>query len=354
MNLLTKLGEKFKNVKEDTKKRIMATILAGGIALSGVGMAGCNNTADPNNTNPPIVNPGDNNGGSQNGGTQNGGTQNPDYSKYSQILQNVMNDNHYNSLIFSAESSSNPKYAYNFAPFQPIPLGFIEDQGFDVQKYQYGTLASKSELFSIGNDLYVELKLEIPASTNYMANYVLKYSLTDQEIKEMNKLFNPMGSSNERKTYYQASFFVQELSYLKTPEIKSVAYDTPACNNSVIGYFNKEKFMAGNHLATYLGSEPVENSQDIFHNYIIRPNFVPCKTSTQVASIKIFTRGHKSFYDGNKFVLNTTSLESSGKITAEDYNKFEENIQTATAYSTNDHYFVNIKSGEHFEFIFGN
>ena len=57
MSLIKKLTEK-------TKKRIVATVLAGGIALSGLGMTGCTScNPDPNNTNPPITNPGGDNGG---------------------------------------------------------------------------------------------------------------------------------------------------------------------------------------------------------------------------------------------------------------------------------------------------
>ena len=98
MNLLNKLTEK-------TKKRLAAAALAGGMALtSAFGLVGCNNTnTDPgNNPGPSIQTPGGDNSGNNNSGEN----QTPDYSQYSQILQNVLTDQYYKGFPFSSTAPS--------------------------------------------------------------------------------------------------------------------------------------------------------------------------------------------------------------------------------------------------------
>lgn len=273
MNLLSKLREKFKNVKDETKKRVMSTILAGGIALSGLGLSACNSTTNNNdNTNPPIVNPGDNenenqtpggdNGNSQTPGEGNGGSQTPDYSKYSQILQNVLTDKYYWGL--EGEETADDKiganrWTYNNPRFMAIPYGFLEDEGFDISKIKSGSLYCKSDLYTINNDLFIELRAEIKTNTpiwentsSYLANYVLKYTLTNQELKEVLALHEPL-SSSDKTTYLQAPFFIQELSYLKTPEIMSKQYITLDSISAAEERCDEKGYVLGvNHL-TYLG-----------------------------------------------------------------------------------------------------
>lgn len=360
MNLLTKLNEKFKNIKDETKKRITATILAGGIALSGLGMAGCSscNPNENNNTNPPIVTPGgDENGGNQgngnqNGGNQNGSSQTPDYSKYSQVLQNVLTDNYYYSLISNAESHDYD-FAYNNQKYQPIPYGFLEDQGFDIDKYKSHQLKCTSELYSINNDLYVELKAEIQASTNYMANYVLKYSLTEKEMDELGKLFSSLYYSTfEDATYYQAPFFVQELSYLKEPEIKSVGYITDASNKNFEEFCDQEKYLAGSHHATYIGSDYIE-SDVAYHTFQIRPKTTSAKFSSQIGIIKIATIGYKKFNNGNHVVTNNDNYPNGGVLTPTNKVLFEESVQSIISYTSRKHFFKDINNKNELESVFG-
>ena len=358
MSLISKLNEKFKNIKDDTKKRVMATILAGGIALSGLGMAGCNpNSNNPDNTNPPITNPGDentgNNGGSQNSGNNNGGSQNPNYSKYSQTLQNVLTDSYYTTIIGDAKSTDDD-YVYNHPRYQPIPYGFLEDEGFDISKFKTKQLSCTSELYSIGNDLYIELKAEIAASTNYIANYVLKYSLTEQEMSELNKLFSSLYySTYQYATYFQAPFFVQELSYSKDPEVQSVGYTTAECNNSSVEFFNAREMIGTSHMATYLKSEYVDNSQTVYHYYIVRPKVSESKCNSKMGIVKMHVNGHCEIVVNNRVVQNNSDLKLSGKLTAENRTNFNNSIQSITSYTSRNHYFKDHNNQNALESVFG-
>jgi len=345
MNLLSKLTEK-------TKKRIAATILAGSIAFSGLGIAACSScNPDPNNTNPPIVTPGgDNgetqtpggNGGSQtpgeNGGNTNGGSTTPDYSKYSQILQNVLTDRYYANLIEMDHSSYKgygSRNSYQNAQFNAIPFGFIEDEGFDISKIKNGLLETNVNLYTINKDLFIELRVETKASTNYFTHYLLKYTLTDKEIKELDSLFEPMSNvCGTRGTYYQAPFFVQELSYQKTPEVISKAHITQDSVDEIESYFNKKKYNSNTNKITYIKSVVLDSFTEITHhtfqthmfadnaytpdkiNFKTKLNTITLETGgtccSTINSINIFTDNDIHFYLSNenqeKYQSSTTDI----------------------------------------------
>ncbi len=315
MNLLAKLGEKFKKIKDDTKKRIMATIFAGGIALSGIGMTGCDNSADPNNTNPPIVNPGDNNGG-----TQNGGTQNPNYANYSQILQNVLTDSYYENLE-SADKSDNKigsnRYTYNHPRFMALPYGFLEDEGFDIEAIKEKDLYAESGLYTIGNNLFIELRAEIKTDTpfwentsSYLANYLLKYTLTDQELKEIHALHTSL-SPFDKTTYSQAPWFVQELSYLKTPEVVSKQYITLDSIEAAESRCNeKEYVLPSNHL-TYLGTYQIDDlyTEHKFQTHSYAGNRSSTKFDGNLYTLTFKTFGHGcTQYDSKNIRITTNAV----------------------------------------------
>ena len=355
MNLLTKLSESFNNIKEETKKRFIASILTGGIAISSLGMTGCTScNTDPNNTNPPIINPGDNgptiNPGDNNGGN-NSNTQTPDYSKYSQILQNVLTDKYYKNLI-NDDMSYSFKRAFNHPSYQPIPYGFLEDEGFDINKFKNKNLSCTSELYSINNDLYIEVKAENESSTNYLTNYVLKYSLTDKELGELKKLFTSVDFYLGEATYYQASFFVQELSYLKDPEIISTAYLTKFANISAREHFDAKKYLSKSHICIYLGSTYKENSNVAFHTYQIRPIIYSPEMSSKIATIVLGTNGYGRIAVDGKYIHNT-ELKSSGILTDENKISFENSVKNITAYTTSSLYFQDIKTNGDFKKVLG-
>lgn len=145
-------------------------------------------------------------------------------TKYSQILQNVLNSDYYNGLIDMRRNKNNLS-ASEKRSFKPIPYGFLAKQGFDVNEL----IQSGNEITSYPfiresepNSLYLALNVETKANPNYFTNYYIKYNLTKKEIDDVNMLF---GGS-----YIQAFFFIQELSNQKTPTIVS------KCNMAVDAY----------------------------------------------------------------------------------------------------------------------
>jgi len=380
MNLLTRLAEKFKNIKAETKKRITATILAGGIALSGLGMTGCScNPNENNNTNPPVVTPGGNEeggtqtpGGTESGGTQtpggssgggsgtqtpggssggnSGGSQTPSTPSLSQAMQNVLNDMYYYYLVMDSKSYGD-NYAYNNPEYQPIPYGFLKDEGYDIDKIKKGKIDCSSELYSIDNNLFIELKVENEASTNYLTNYILKYTLSNQELKELKNLFTSLNTNLGRTTYIQAPFFVQELSYLKNPEVKSTSYITQSTLDGATGYFNKKEYLASNHHATYIKSEYEPNSEVAHHTFTIRTASAPSKHNSKIGVITITTTVYVLLNWDNHSIENSPNLTAGAGITDENKTSYESSFQSIISYTSRNHYLKNIKALDNYEDI---
>lgn len=343
MSLISKLNEKFKNIKDNTKKRVMATILAGGIALSGLGMAGCNpNSNNPDNTNPPITNPGD-----ENTGNNNGGSQNPNYSKFSQILQNVINDRYYVDLLVTHEAwdgSDQTAPGYNNAKYNAIPYGFLEDEGYNISSIKNNFVKSQSDLYSIGNDLYIELRIETKATKNYYTNYLLKYSLTNQELSEIDLLFTQIGSGN-KSTFIQAPLFVQELSYLKDPIVLAKANIAIDSLEKVESRADDKKFIANTTNATYLNGSvneiPTTYHTYLIHEYLVNPTKRPSKGKMKIGQITFKTYGNLMQ------IINNNSVNCSGNpasliLTDTEKTNFESSIQTVNYYTAESAVLKNI------------
>ena len=280
-----------------------------------------------------------------------GGSSKVDYSKYSKILQTIMTSYGYIGLIRLDQSYTRGDYALNNPKFQPIPYGFLEDEGYDIDKIKSAQLKCGAELYSIDTDLYVELKVETKASTNYITNYVLKYELTKQELNEMQHLFIDLSSSKDI-TYYQAPFFIQEVSYQKKPEVLSEAYTTESCHNGAVAYFNKKETLTFTHLATYLGSEYVPNSLVAFHTYQIRTkNSVP-QTTSRMATITLATNGYGRLEINGKSIHNSSSLDMSAILTEENKQLFENSLVAIVSYTSRDYYFKDLRFEKDLENVF--
>ena len=342
MNLISKLIDKLQNVSPTTKRRIISLILAGGMAFSGLTMAGCDNTSTT--TPPPIVD---------------SGTQNPAYAKYSKILQNVLNDenNYYYHLIGNADAYGKDSlgncYAMNHPQYQCIPYGFLEDEGFDIEKLKNKELYCYSQMYSKGNDLYIEVKAEKQASTNYLTDYILKYQLSEKEMNDLQNLFVYGLYNGSKVIYYQAPFFIQELSYLKDPAIISKAYITKAALDASINYFNKNAFLGKYHGVTYLGSEYVPDSVIAYHKYQIKED-PSIQSETDIATIIVGTNGYGRLSLDGITIHNTTKLASSGILTSANRELFENSISKVTAYDTTNCNFMDLKLHEDMENVLGN
>lgn len=260
------MKERQEKIFKKIQKRIMSVVFAVGIAFSGISLSACDlpdfyeantDSTQSGSKTPPKT---------------------PDYSNYSQILQKVLTDDYYRALESEEESTPDTdmgsnRWSYNNPRFMAIPFGFLESQGFDIDDVKNRSLYSKSDVYTIDNDLFIELRIEIDAGyefldgiSSYLANYIIKYKLTDGELKEVHALHKNLNSGWGRKTYLQAPLFIQELSYQKTPEIISKTYITYEAIDSIEKSFDDREYIIPYHRITYLGTE-VKSTYDCIQTY---------------------------------------------------------------------------------------
>ena len=270
-----------------------------------------------------------------------------DYSGLSQIMLNVLNDEYYNDLIRNdryMDAETGKLYSYSGRAYGAFPFAFLEDEGYDIEKIKDGSLYCKSEFYLKGNDMYMELKVENESSTqNYLTNYILKYHVTDQEIKEINMLYVGLNQF-DRVTYYQAPFYIQELTYDRDPEIISEAYITrEALEQQAKNIGNKDYSGTGDDtLATYMGEVMDENqiSSNTFQVHLNTDKsgrYISPKNTVKVGIIR--TRGLGSActtIDGIKVYFSTKENISIPDAYAQAY---LDSLETVTHYNvTNTEY----------------
>lgn len=235
MSLLDKLKEHFKspchNRSSKIAKKLCALVLATGMTIAPMALSACNcSTPNPDaGTNPPIVNP-DNGGADIGGNTGNGNNQTPgnnnggssnenDYSQYSQLLQNVLNDEYYNNLIDAAESDPS---LFDQGYFGPHPFAFYQNEGYNVYDIRTGKIKCRTYSYILDeepNSLYMSTRLTFEnAPVPYHTQYMLKYTLTDQEASEYQMLF---GDGFMVDDYIQAAFINDKISATKNVQILS-------------------------------------------------------------------------------------------------------------------------------------
>jgi hypothetical protein len=260
-------------------------------------------------------------------------------------------EGYYSTLISMSESASYD-HAYNNPKYQAIPYGFLEDKNYDIDKIKNKELYSYSEMYSIGNDLYIELKVEVKASTNYLDCYLLKYSLTDKELSELKSLFTEQYSNVGRTTFYQAPFFIQELSYLKDPEVLSLAHTTKSTDDGAIANCDRRELLSITHTVLYLGSTYLNDPDIAYHTYQIRTNRYPATCDAKLATLILGTHTHGSLNVNDLKIHNYKDFSNGGILTAENKEKFESSIIDIVSYTSRAHLFIDIRENNRFEFIF--
>ncbi len=323
-------------------KRFLTLILAVLFLALSAGCFGTGNTNENNNTiTPPSSTEGDL---PPEGPTKPERPVIPDYSEFSQAMQNVLTDNNYLGLIAEAEKhSSLGAYSKNNNAYMAIPYQFLTDEGFDVINISKNNLRARSELFTMGNDLYITLYAEKAASTNYFANYVLKYELTDQELSDLNRLYSSASPVSDA-TYVQAPFFIQELSKLKTPEVISEAYITPQAYEKVNADFkNDPVFEHGILNATFMKHELNTLGCDDY-TFLVCEGKEKAKAVKNTGKMGIITYSMLGDYrkdiDGNKVYYNDQNNITS-TILDEHAEAFQNSIKQVTFYHSNDCFLFN-------------
>lgn len=153
-----------------------------------------------------------------------------DISEYSEILRNVLTKDYYSSLIAEGkvlQSKGNQSYR-TANKFQAIPYGFLEDEGYDIDAIKNDELKCETDIFVLDGELYIACRVENKASIDYYTHYVIKYSLTEKELSDLNLTHQQLseGGNTIRTVSFQAPFFIQELSLQKNATVLSKAHIT--------------------------------------------------------------------------------------------------------------------------------
>ena len=220
-NLLVKLRKKLKKMKK-----------VAALGLAGLAIAGTLSSCAPLVVNTDTTSP-----DSTITDTQ---TDVDEQKEYSQTLQTVLNSNYYNSLMANAIANNGAKTDIN--AFQSIPYGFLEQQGYDIETIKKaGEVACYADCYILAsepNNLYIECRVLNHDPVDYYDTYLLKYTLTDQELQDLKGLHNTIGRLG-KYTMYQTPFFIQQLSYDKTAEVLGVGH----IGRNTIEYYDNHKLV---------------------------------------------------------------------------------------------------------------
>lgn len=334
------------------KKRILAILMAIGMTFSILSLAGCNNANSSANSNPSAQpSSGDNN--NQNSSNNN------EYQNYSQTLQTVLTGKYYTDLILSDRVASKDygnQLSFDNNQYKAIPYGFLEDEGYNIELVKNNVVDAESNMYTIGNDLFVELRIETKASTNYYTHYVIKYTLTEQEITELDLLFVPRYNSrfDTRVTNYQAPFFIQEVSYQKEATMLSKMYMTKDAVEAVEDYFDRNKYNSnGNHIM-YMKQEIVEGSilEKTFHTFqthafvdgIFSSGGFKCKA--KLSTITLQTTGTCCSTINSAFVFTNNDSYINFRLFDDKKLEYEKSTVDITLYSCENANFVELNVEE--------
>lgn len=175
-------------------RAITTLALASSVAI---GAAACYGGPSSDPTNDP------NTSGNTTGGN-NGDTTDDKYVGYSPLLKSILTSDEINSHIQKALNDYS--YFTSSHEFAGHPYSFLERQGHDIASVKKGTLDCQTKTYTIQsepNNLYMITYVENVGSPNYYTEYLLKYTLTDQEMSDYKMMH---GGSNTFSYYVQTVF----------------------------------------------------------------------------------------------------------------------------------------------------
>lgn len=271
VNLISRLKARFHNPK--IAKKLATLMLSFSMMLATVS---CSNL--PQVEGPETDLPNDSQQETNNNNNNKGNNSTEKENDYSQMLLNVLNDNHYNTLINQAKT--NPEI-YKRGEFKPHPYAFLEDEGFDVNAIMNGSL----DCFTMSyvkpeepNNLYMFTRV---TTENVVNNYLLKYNLTDKEMHDYEITHNT--KDRGRNFCLQSVFLNNEISQLKTPTIvgestmSKEAFDGMTSTMQHRGYadtYNCDIIMTNPNTSTYMFDlkiipRPIEDYQMTYSYKIV-------------------------------------------------------------------------------------
>ena len=258
-----------------------------------------------------------NNQGNQQGGNNQGSTEPsaPDYSMYSPLLQEVLNDPQWDALYRRYKSNELYESSQHFDVgtnlLEAVPYKYLESEGEDIDGIKNGAVAVGSYLYFLENDknnIYdkVNVIYKVPNGENYINQYLLKYRITEQELKDLTMLYSG--------DYYQGPIMFQCLAAKQQPEviaefsITENAYEKvlSVCN-STSQYATLSKLLDHDKISSFTltsldyGIVWDETSYDINFNLINEGDFngsVSQKTLYKVSSSLIYSTSKVSYING--------------------------------------------------------
>lgn len=278
-----------------------------------------------------------------------------DISNFSQVLQTVLTDDYYRNLVEIQKDSSRLSCS-TANKYQAIPYGFLEDEGYNITAIKNNEIACETDVFVINNELYIACRVENKTSTPYYTHYVIKYSLSEQELQDLNLVFRefPDGANTYRTISYQAPFFIQELSNQKDAQVLSKNHITKDGEKSAEENIqSKRPYNSGvqldlSNFSNYISATYVKEDTETFSSTFlffnapvqatasIKKNYVAIVTVTAGSSMLQKINGndvYKGFVSNYVLSNNVTEFESSQTL-ATFYNSYESGFIDMLSYSS--------------------
>ena len=224
-----------------TKSVALFLILAICISL----LVSCVNNGDTSNQNddtPTSISTDDPN--KQNGKSSDNNSDNA-LSKYSPLLQSILTNEEYNQLIKVAHNT-NPSLLKT-GEFEPHPYAFLEEEGFDIEAIKKGDDLCRTVSYVLTDDknsLYMHTQVDCG---DYYETFLLKYTLTDQEMQDYH--LTQTGGGNVNVPYYiQCVFMNREIAATRDPEVVGTSKMAKESHESL------KKSMGGNKYGIETGT----------------------------------------------------------------------------------------------------
>ncbi len=189
---------------------------------------------------------GNNDYGNQQGGNNQGSTKPsaPDYSMYSPLLQEVLNDPQRDALYRRYESGElgevSNKFDWGFNLMEAIPYNYIASKDEEIAEIKNGTVGVDADLYIMENDeshIYsiLDIVYKVNNGENYINQYLLKYRITEQELKDLTMLYSG--------DYYQGPIMFQCLAAKQQPEVIAEFSITEKAYESLLASLNKNQIV---------------------------------------------------------------------------------------------------------------
>ncbi|MGN0788214.1 MAG: hypothetical protein ACI4L6_04075, partial [Candidatus Onthoplasma sp.] len=288
--------------------------------------------------------------------------------EYSQTLQTVLNSNYYNSLIARMDRIDNDADYTSFIQSNycsNIPYGFLEQQGYDIETIKKaGEAACYADCYILDsepNNLYIECRVLNHDPVDYYDTYLLKYTLTDQELQDLN-LTHSLCGDRLKSAYIQAPFFIQQLSYDKTAEVLGVGH----IGRNTIEYYDRlcyTKDMTAtfiyqgpyNGTASEPATDPTVEREFVYqyHQYVGKADDI---TGTfEIYRVKIGSANDDYVYSGTKEIFyNTANRPTMSGLMPSEWEEENANYvpEQATYYSVHNR--TDLIDGSSYDFNWSN